>query len=140
MEQEFKKQTNDAAIEKERQGIELLKAEHKKLMAEFENELKAADDAQKAQLERAKTEMEMQAKYYTGNILKNMMLENARLAYVNGPRTIEVQQVGANVQDNLDLGGQSINQVFNSFKELEGLLGAKAQGQIQSNTAAAGKK
>jgi len=132
MEQDFKKKQIEELINKEKQSIGLLVAQQKNAMIAFENKQKAADDLNKADLERDRIEAEMEAKYYTPNVLKQMMLQNAVVQAENKPKAINITQVGTDVHENLDLGGQVITQVFNSFAELEKVMSEKpAQAAIK---------
>jgi len=100
-------------------------------MAAFENSLADEEQHHKAAMEKTKVEMEMQGKYFTPNILKQMMLDTSKTACDYGPSKITVQQVGSNVENQQDISGQIINQVFNSFNNLEEVLNDKSKAQAQ---------
>lgn len=110
-------------------------------MQSHQNKLQAEDIAEQATHARLKEGLEMKNKYYTPNVLNEMVLESIsdiyQSKYLNN---VKVTTIGDGSNDNTtDVAGQIIGQMMNTFNTLEDQMNSAGQATAKKAIAAAKK-
>jgi len=124
MSHDYDVKQNNVAVQQIKEQIEIKRAEEKTSLISFQEDLKRAHADHESDLKKWQIEMEMKGKYYTPNILKLQMLENVKDFFRNysNYRDVQVSFVGDDHSKNIDMGGQILTHMFNSFDHMNDLV------------------
>lgn len=109
------------------------------------NTLKAKDIVKQAELEELKNHLEMKYKYYTPNVLNEMVLGSISEIYeakqYNKKDNVKVTTIGDGTQsgNTTDVAGQIISQMMNTYNTLEEQMNSQSK-DVKKIVAAATKK